>query len=160
MKGGSARELAAVEFPDLDIFGLEGGLEDRDRRVGIGVAAHEDVEGRVADFGPCVAGNVGFREDRHGGNALRREAVGMQVQERGAGGFCGVAQGLFDERLIIEMVGVVQVDDEVGAGVNLSPFAGQMFGGRRGDVISHGGKMGGERRAAQGGKGRIGASGG
>lgn len=128
--GASAREFAAVKLADVDGVGLERRLQDRDGGVGRGGAAHEDIKRRKADFGPSVTRDMGFRQDRHGGDTLGGEAVGMDVKEGGAGGCGGVAQGLFDEGLVVEVVGVVEVDDEVRAGVGFAVLGGEVRGWR------------------------------
>ena len=68
--------------------GGEGGLEDVDRFPGLGIAAHEDVEGGVITFRPGVHTDVRFGKNSYAGNAaVGREVVQVNVQQRRP---CGV----------------------------------------------------------------------
>lgn len=114
--------------------------------MGVGVATHEYVERGVADFGPSMAGDVALCEDRDAGDALGRKAVSVQVQERGASGLRRVAHRLLDGGRVIEVVALVDVDDQVGASVDLRALTGEVVGAvwvEEGGSVAHTAEDGG-----------------
>ena len=117
----------------MGAVGLVGGFEDWDGCVGVRIAAHEEVKGGVADFRPGMARDVAFGEDGDTGHALGLEAVNVEVEERGACGASRVAERLFEHCGVIEVRGLPQIDDEVGAGIGFAVFLEE--------VVCHGGQM-------------------
>ena len=94
-------------FADDDATRTERRLEHRKRTPRLRASAHEDVEGRVAAFGPGVHADMAFGENGNAGDAAAfREPVQMNVQKRRARRCYGILQRLFDPIAIVEMLGV------------------------------------------------------
>src|SRR5690606_37437178 len=89
-------------------------------------AAHEDIEGAVTDLRPGMNRDVALREHGHPAHPLRRELVGVDVEERRSAGLDAVAEGLLDPVLVIEAGAVDHLDDEVGACEGLAVPADEM----------------------------------
>src|SRR3954453_1373439 len=105
---------AALVLADDHALGPERPLEYRERLLRLGVAAHEDVERRIAALRPCVHADVTLRQHGHAGNpAAFREGMQMNVQKSCARGVHRVDQRLFDQIPVVEPFGFPQIDDQV-----------------------------------------------
>jgi hypothetical protein len=95
---------------------LEGLFDDFDRRVRIGVAAHEGVERHVARLRPAANADMAFSEHRHARNAtVLGKSVQMRVKRVRARHIHAPPQRLFDELEIVKPPSAVQIHDEMGA---------------------------------------------
>lgn len=56
---------AAGDLFDLDVAGVECFCQNIDRFPGVGLAAHEDIESAVCQFGPGVHGDMAFCQNGH-----------------------------------------------------------------------------------------------
>src|SRR5262245_1095870 len=109
--------LSAQELADRDALGGERLAQHRDAGVGIGGAAHEDVDGGVVRLRPGMDRDVALGEHGHAGDtAVRLEVVQVHVQQRGAGGGDAAAQRVLDVIDVVQPIGLVEVDDEMRAG--------------------------------------------
>src|SRR3954470_20969005 len=105
---------AALVLADDHALGPERPLEYRERLLRLGVAAHEDVERRIAALRPCVHADVTLRQHGHAGNpAAFGEGMQMNVQQSCARGIHRVDQRLFDQIPVVEPFGFPQIDDQV-----------------------------------------------
>src|SRR5476649_1341833 len=101
---------------DHDPARLESALENLKRLAGVGIAAHEDVEGGKAFFRPSVDGDVAFRQYRHAGNAAAVfELVQVNMQQGRTRLIHRIDQSRFDTFAIIQPLGFPKVDDDVTA---------------------------------------------
>src|SRR5579862_3259076 len=73
--------LAAQQLVDADALGGKGLAQHRDAPVGIGRAAHENVERGIAGFRPGVDRDVTFGQHRHSGNSAWLEMMQVNMQE-------------------------------------------------------------------------------
>jgi hypothetical protein len=63
----------------------------------MGLAAHEDIEGGIAVFGPAVNRDMRFGEHRHARHStVRREVMEMDVQERRSSDLDATSKRRFD----------------------------------------------------------------
>src|SRR5579864_6284013 len=109
-------EHAALVFADDDAAGIERRLEDTERFSRLRVAAHENIERRVALFGPGMDADVTLREHGDAGDAAAfGEGVQMNMQKRRARRLHRVDQRSFDAVAIVETLGFPQIDDQVTA---------------------------------------------
>src|SRR5947209_9873197 len=109
--------LTAQELTDGHALGCEGAAQHRNAGVGIGAAAHENVDGGIARLGPRMDRNVALGQHRH----ARYAAVGLEVmqvdvQQGSAGRSDGKPQRLLDVIDIIETFGFKEIDDEMHPG--------------------------------------------
>ena len=113
MAGQPAREL-------LHLVPLCREACDQYRDGGIQImplTAEEQVDRRIAMFGPAMDADVRFGEQRDCGNPLAgAEAVQPEVDQRRARSGHGVAQHALDARRVIEPGAVEQIDQKMVAG--------------------------------------------
>ena len=103
-------------FADHDAAGIESALENVERLAGLGIAAHEHVERRIALFRPGVDGDMAFRQNRHAGDpAAFFEGVQMDMQKGRFRFLHRVDQRRFDAVALIQAFGFPKVDDEMAA---------------------------------------------
>src|SRR5260221_407313 len=119
---------AALMLADHDAAGLESALENLKRLAGLGIAAHEDVEGREALFRPGVDGDVAFRQHRHAGNAAAVfELVQVNMQQGCARLIHRIDQRGFDPLTVIQALGFPKVDDDVTARIGQTVLGNEMI---------------------------------
>ncbi len=88
---------------DHDAARIESRLEHVQRLARFSIAAHEDVERRIAAFRPCVNADMALGENGNAGDATTfRERMQMNVQERRSGGIHRIDQRLFDMIAVAE----------------------------------------------------------
>src|ERR1700722_5312529 len=103
-------------FADHDTARIERFLEHRKRLFRLRIAAHEHVERGVTPFRPCVSTDMAFGKNGYSTDtAAFRKPVQMDMQER-----CSCCLHCFDQRLldtilVVEILGVPQIDDQVTA---------------------------------------------
>ena len=95
--------LPAQVLADRDALRLERLAQHRDAGIRLGVAAHEDVERRVARLRPGVDRDVALGQHRDAGDpAVRLEVMQVDVQQRRARGGDAAAQRLVDQVDVVE----------------------------------------------------------
>src|SRR3970040_1749661 len=74
-----------------------------------GLAAGENIHGGVCVLGPCMDGEVGFRNDHDAADAEGAELVEMDADDGGFGDLGRRDHGLFHSLYITEELGVATV---------------------------------------------------
>ena len=107
-------ENAALVFAQHDALWAKSLRQYLKRLAGLGIAAHENIEGGIAAFGPRMDADVAFGQNRHATNAtMRREHMQMDVQQRCPCGLHGIDQRLMNTILVVEAVGLPKIDNQV-----------------------------------------------
>ncbi len=94
-------------FADNKATRIECRLDHRQSLAGLGISTHEDVESRVAFFGPSMNADVTFSEHGNTRNtATALKSMQMNVQERSSGSFHRIEQRGFNPITVVETLGV------------------------------------------------------
>ena len=92
----------------------------------IRVSTHEDIERPISSFRPCVNRNMALSENSNAANALRREAVEMQMQQGRAALLNAIAERAFNPTRIIQAIAAYDFDDKMRSGKDLPITADEM----------------------------------
>ena len=102
---------------DDDIARLERLAQDVDTLLRLGIAAHEDVNGRKLGVRPAMDRDMALREHGHPRHsALRREVMQVNMQQRSASYFNTTLQRAFDVLEIIKPPSTHQIYEKVVPG--------------------------------------------
>src|ERR1044072_3048588 len=105
---------ASLVMADHNPFRRESLLQHGDRLAWFGAATHEDIESRVAAFGPGVNADMAFSEHGDAADATASgDGVEMDVQKGRSRGLYRVSHRGLDARFVIEPHRLPEVDDEM-----------------------------------------------
>ena len=85
-------------------------------QMGMGRAAHENIEGGKTMFGPSMHRNMAFRQNGDAGHApLGRKMMQVQMQQGRLGGPHRSAHGLAKDLGIVQMARAPHIQQQMGA---------------------------------------------
>jgi hypothetical protein len=102
--------------------------KDRDGKVRIARAAHEDIHGREVALGPCVNADVGLRQHDHAGYAAAfPELMHVGMQNGCAGRTRGLAKRRFHSCGIRKVAGAPEIQQQMAASVAEAVFVDEII---------------------------------
>src|SRR5690625_389856 len=123
---GGDQPLAPKQFLHPDLSGIKSVAQYLNRVPGTGIATHEHVKGTIADLGPSVGRNMALGQHGHAADALRREFMRVNMQERCSAGFDAFPECPLDTRFAVQPFSFHDLDDEMRPGINAAIITDEM----------------------------------
>ena len=123
----SAHFVAAFKVCHLNILRFKRRGKNVDAFFWFGIAAHKDIKRREACLWPCVNGNMTFRQHRNAADAGWFKRVQMDMQQGRSRCFNTCPHGALYMSLIIQLLGVVKINNDMGTREGDTIFGDEMI---------------------------------